>query len=108
MICIFFYNVIIIANEELDRLLLWLPKQLAQTLILPLTLCDWLVPSGMCHKCGQPFFLYYIQKEGHGQEFLHEILGADCRTIGDSLNDHQKQNIFFAVSYCSVKCSGKS
>ena len=94
-------------NKELDPLLLWLPKQLAQILMLPLTLCDWLVPSGACHSCGQAFFLYYIQREGHGQEFLHEILGTDCRTIGDDLNNYQKQNIYFTASYCSVKCSIK-
>lgn len=99
------YLYVMIGNEKLDPLLLWLPKQLAQTLMLPLTLCDWLVPSGACHTCGQVFFFYYIQKEGHGKEFLNEILGTDCRTIGDSLNDQQKQNIFFTVSYCSVKCS---
>ena len=100
----YLYTLFILANKELDPLLLWLPKQLAQTLLLPLTLCNWLVPSGACHACGQAFFLYYIQKEGHGQEFLNEILGNGCRTI-DDLNDRQKQNMFFSVSYCSVKCS---
>ena len=101
--CVF----LILGNKELNPLLLWLPKQLSKLLLLPLTLCNWLVPSGACHACGQAFFLYYIQKEGHGQEFLHEILGNNCWTIKDDLNDIQKKNIFFTVSYCSVKCIKK-
>ena len=70
--------------------------------MLPLTVCDWLVPSGACQKCGQAFFLYYIQKEGHDQEFLHQTLGADSRTIGDDLNDHQKYFLYCLILQCAM------
>lgn len=95
-----------IASKKLDPLFLWLPAQLAESLSLPLTLHNWLVPSGVCHRCGQPFFLYYVQKEGNGEEFIKEVLGVDeIGRIADKLDNYMKQNILFTVSYCSTNCT---
>jgi len=80
--------------------------QLSESLSLPLTLRNWLVPSGVCHGCGQSFFLYYIQREGNSEEFINEVLGVNkTGRVAHKLDDYIKQNVLFTVSYCSINCS---
>ena len=101
-----FYLVAVVDSKKLDPILLWLPAQLAQSLSLPLTLHNWLIPSGVCHGCSQSFFLYHIQREGNSVEFINEVLGVDeASRVADKLDNYMKQNILFTVSYCSVNCT---
>ena len=88
--------------EFSECLVRWLPEQLCSLLHLPLSLSEWLIPSGLCcrRQCRRPFFKHFYSR--------CVALGScrDCLNLCDSFVEQgdKPDNLSVCIRVCSLQC----